>query len=406
MHDVWITGIGLVSSLGDGAEAHWTHLRAGGGPVTAPSTHLPYDIHPIVDLDYASHIPRRGDQRQMGPWQRLGTYAAGQALADAGIGGNPDYCRKTNMVVAAGGGERDLDLDNEILAALNGPDAPNDADAYLNTAMMDGLRPTLFLAQLPNLLAGNISIVHKITGSSRTFMGEEPAGVSAVEVAFGRIQAGQGELFLVGGANNADRAEMLLLLELANKAWPGAAVPLWARQSAGGGIVTGSVGAFLVMESRAHAEARNARPYARLTAIASGRRNWSGDPADDGTETADTDPSLEDLTKTLAPGPLAVMSGACGSEPATGDERRFLTRLQSQGSDLAVRATGTVLGHGLEAHFPAGLALAALAISKGEFYPPFDGSGFERPHGGTMDRALVTSWGHWHGQGLGVLEKP
>ena len=38
---------------------------------------------------------------------------------------------------------------------------------------MSDLRPTLFLAQLSNLLAGNISIVHGVTGSSRTFMGEE-----------------------------------------------------------------------------------------------------------------------------------------------------------------------------------------------------------------------------------------
>ena len=45
---------------------------------------------------------------------------------------------------------------------------------------MSDLRPTLFLAQLSNLLAGNISIVHGVTGSSRTFMGEEAAGVDAV----------------------------------------------------------------------------------------------------------------------------------------------------------------------------------------------------------------------------------
>ena len=52
---------------------------------------------------------------------------------------------------------------------------------------MNDLRPTLFLAQLSNLLAGNISIVHGVTGSSRTFMGEETAGVDAVRIAFARI---------------------------------------------------------------------------------------------------------------------------------------------------------------------------------------------------------------------------
>ena len=52
---------------------------------------------------------------------------------------------------------------------------------------MSDLRPTLFLAQLSNLLAGNISIVHGVTGSSRTFMGEEAAGIDAARIALARI---------------------------------------------------------------------------------------------------------------------------------------------------------------------------------------------------------------------------
>ena len=65
---------------------------------------------------------------------------------------------------------------------------------------MSDLRPTLFLAQLSNLLAGNISIVHGVTGSSRTFMGEEAAGVDAVRIALARIAAGQSDIALVGGS--------------------------------------------------------------------------------------------------------------------------------------------------------------------------------------------------------------
>ena len=70
---------------------------------------------------------------------------------------------------------------------------------------MSDLRPTLFLAQLSNLLAGNISIVHGVTGSSRTFMGEEAAGVDAVRIALSRIDAGQSDIALVGGAYNGER---------------------------------------------------------------------------------------------------------------------------------------------------------------------------------------------------------
>ena len=84
------------------------------------------------------------------------------------------------MIVAAGGGERDIAVDGSILS--NKSKAAN-PEAFLNERLMSDLRPTLFLAQLSNLLAGNISIVHGVTGSSRTFMGEEAAGVDAVRVA-------------------------------------------------------------------------------------------------------------------------------------------------------------------------------------------------------------------------------
>ena len=68
---------------------------------------------------------------------------------------------------------------------------------------MNDLRPTLFLAQLSNLLAGNISIVHGVTGSSRTFMGEESAGVDAVRIAARADRRRPSDIALVGGARTA-----------------------------------------------------------------------------------------------------------------------------------------------------------------------------------------------------------
>ena len=130
-------------------------------------------------------------------WQRIGTYAAGLALDCAGVKGKPEILSHMDMIVAAGGGERDLAVDSTILTGM--PHAENPA-AFLNERLMSDLRPTLFLAQLSNLLAGNISIVHGVTGSSRTFMGEESAGVDAVRIAHSRIDAGQSDIALVGGS--------------------------------------------------------------------------------------------------------------------------------------------------------------------------------------------------------------
>ena len=48
--------------------------------------------------------------------------------------------------------------------------------------------------------------------------------------------------------------------------------PIWSRKPEdGGGMITGSVGAFLVLESREHAEARGARIYATIDAIGGDR---------------------------------------------------------------------------------------------------------------------------------------
>ena len=72
----------------------------------------------LAPLDFDKQIPKKGDQRQMEPWQRIGTYAAGLALESAGIKGNTELLARTDMIVAAGGGERDIAADTAILSGL------------------------------------------------------------------------------------------------------------------------------------------------------------------------------------------------------------------------------------------------------------------------------------------------
>jgi 3-oxoacyl-[acyl-carrier-protein] synthase II len=396
--DVWITGIGLVSSLGDGAEAHWQKLSGPGAlrPVIDPQRFAPYTVHPLASVDFAKQIPRNSDQRQMERWQRIGVHAAGLALTDAAITGDTDLLEETNLCIAAGNGERDLSLDSRILA---GSDAGAPEGAYLNQTLAAGLRPTLYLAQLSNLLAGNISIVHKATGSSRTFKGEEMAGVSAVSDAVSRIEAGQGDVFLVGAALNAEREDALLGCELAGALYSGPYRSVWQRRTTGGGLVPGSLGVFLVLESSRHASRRGASPYARLTNVVSDRsRRRAGEAS---TVAARLFSGLRinpDLNE------ICILSGASGAEPATADELHFLSGIARRGLKPVVRAWGSVLGHSLEAHFIAGLALAALAVSNDTFYPPFDATEAETPSGMPSDRILVTSFGHWRGEALALVE--
>src|SRR5476649_2108855 len=130
--DPLITGIGLISCLGEGEDAHLAALDAF-TPVIDEASFAPYPVHPMTTLALDTQIPKRGDQRQMEPWQRYGVYAAGLALAEAKAKGDAALLERMDMIVAAGGGERDYAVDAAILAGLPGAKEP---DVYLNEHLL------------------------------------------------------------------------------------------------------------------------------------------------------------------------------------------------------------------------------------------------------------------------------
>jgi 3-oxoacyl-[acyl-carrier-protein] synthase II len=387
--EVWITGIGLATSLGEGLDANWQALQERRINVDE-RTFAPYVVHPFAPVNFDTQIPKKGDQRQMEAWQRIGTYAAGLALDSAGVKGDKEILSRMDMIVAAGGGERDLAVDERILTAQA---KGNVAPGFLNERLMSDLRPTLFLAQLSNLLAGNIAIVHGVTGTSRTFMGEETAAVDAARIALARIVDGESDIALIGGAQNGERKDLLVLYEFGDFNLKNKFAPIWERTEQPG-FALGSAGAFLVLESSAHAQARGAKPFARLTTVV-------GDHALR-KEPGQVTKSLEALWSKLkvSSDKAAVITGATGAEPATSEERLFLKSHPGQ----AIRATGTMFGHTMEAQFPIGLALAALSISRGALFPPNDSSGFEIEMSAPPTQIVVVGTGHWRGEGMALVE--
>lgn len=391
-NDVVITGVGIVTCRGVGKEPHLALLS--GAEILPPRVDVerfkPYPIYPMPEIDWSQQIPKRGDQRQMENWQRLGVFAAGLALEDSGLKDNAEACGTMDMIVAAGGGERDIKVDSLI---VNEALKRNDRERLLNEKLTTELRPTLFLAQLSNLLAGNISIVHKVTGSSRTFMGEEAAGISAVETAYHRIKAGQSTHSLVGGAFVAERADIILLVEGIRAHQTGEWKPLWTRDgSEGGGMIMGSVGAFLVLEAREYAESRGAHIYAVIDGIEADRGNRDNGKFEQRLE------RLGQLAEGDASGAV-VFSGSSGMSELASREKSVL---ETMFPGAPIRGFGGVTGHGMEAQFPLGLALAALSLDGKAVVPAFDPD-----HEGTMQqpahRAVVTSVGYIRGEGLAVL---
>src|ERR1700737_5026106 len=258
--EVWITGIGLATSLGEGLDANWDGLNQRRINVDEKGF-APYIVHPFEPVNLDTQIPKKGDQRQMEAWQRIGTSADGLALDPAGVKGNKEILGRMDMIIAAGGGGRDLAVDSGILSAEA---KGNSAPGFLNERLMNDLRPTLFLAQLSNLLAGNIAIVHGVCGTSRTFMGEEAASIDAARIALARIAAGQSDIVLIGGSHNGERKDLLVLFEFGDFNLKDKFAPVWARQE-NAGFALGSAGAFIVIESKAHALAPGAKAFGRPT---------------------------------------------------------------------------------------------------------------------------------------------
>jgi len=169
--------------------------------------------------------------------------------------------------------------------------------------------------------------------------------------------------------------------------------PVWARDKTSG-FALGSAGVFLVVESREHAQARGAKPYAKLTKVVAdlAQRKQPGAVTR----------SLETLWSKLGVrnDKAGLITGATGVEPVTSEEKAFL----SQHKGCAVRATGTMFGHTMETQFPLGLALAGLSISRGALFPPNDPTGLEVEMSGPPTQIVVVGTGHWQGEGMALVE--
>ena len=388
--EVWITGVGLLTCLGEGLEAAWLALDRGDPPPYDDKTFAPNIVFPMKPMNFDKQIAKKSDQRQMETWQRVGVYAAGLALSDAGVAGNAELLDHTDMIISASGGERDIAVDTAILTGMRKTEHPG---AFLNEHLMSDLRPTLFLAQLPNMLAGNISLVHGVTGASRTFLGEEAAGLDAVRIAQARIATAQSEVALVGGAYHGARWDAVINIELSGILLKPPFAPVWDRGPKGG-VTLATMGAFLVLESRDHALARGARPRARIGRVFSDSRARGP---------GEIESTLHRLWKEIAPdingGEAAIISAASGAEPATSAELSVLTEI-----GLPVRNPGTYIGHGLDAQFVACLAIACGAIEHAKLFASA-GSGDRGDSPAALRQTAVTSVGTWRGEGMTLLER-
>jgi 3-oxoacyl-[acyl-carrier-protein] synthase II len=255
---VAIAGYGIVSSAGWQRE-DIRHALEQGSCQNEKENDVPFArVFDFLEMPAEDQIPKRGDRRSMGPTMLAGCCAAGLALETANLKDDLSKKRDADLLIACRITDRDEDTDNLILSEAH--KCANNA-SHIARYLRSSLRPTFFLTQIPNLLAANISIVHGVLGSSRTFLGNEPAGAVAIETAIRRVVAGNCDVCLTGGAFRGS-FDLVSIGLSASELFDG---PVHGKGRRG--IAVGSSAAFLVLESEESLRLRRQRPVAYLTAI-------------------------------------------------------------------------------------------------------------------------------------------
>jgi 3-oxoacyl-[acyl-carrier-protein] synthase II len=170
---------------------------------------------------------------------------------------------------------------------------------------------------------------------------------------------------------------MLLLMEVGGFLAHGPFQPVMQRAGGAAGMNLGSMAAFLHLETAASAKARGAHVHAAISGVAADRtpRREAGQLAG----------SLAGVIGAVGGASRHAIVTSSGAEPALTEEKQALASALPGAAPICV---GDLVGHGLEAQFPVGVALAAAGIDAGLFAD-----------------VVVAGAGHHRGEGAARLVK-
>ncbi len=351
---VAVTGVGLISPLGDSVAGFHAALAAGTvglGPVELfPLDGLPaYRAGEVKGFDPAAYFGDR-NYRPLDRNSRLSTVAGELALAASGLADAGSRRERIGLVLGTmfGSVRTIAEFDRRGLTA--GP-------SYV--------KPLDFANSVINAPAGQTAIWHRLTGVNSTITGGATAGVQAIAYAADLIRAGRAPVLLAGGSDELSY-ESLLAFHRAGLLHPagreGLPVP-FAHDRAG--FALGEGAALLVLEELAAAERRGAPILAEVAGHASAFDTSLGTRAGGATEALARAIRLA-LDDAGAAGAEvgAVSCGANGS--AAGDHAEALgivVALGEAAGRVPVAAVKAHLGETLGAAggFQAAALLGALA---------------------------------------------
>jgi len=252
---VVITGMGLVSPLGNDVETSWSRLVAGesGAAEIEAFDHSDYNVHFACELkgfDPTQWIERKA-ARRMDRFAQMILGAARQAEADSGI----DVAKAPDRAGAS------------IATGIGGLQSYQQCYHVLLTKGPDRVSPFSIPSIIPNMGAGWVSIELGTKGPLMSECTACAASNMAIGDALDEIRLGRADVMFAGGTEapitevGIAGFDAMRALSRRNGDPTRASRPFDAQRD---GLVMGEAAAVLVLEDLEHAAERGARIYAEL----------------------------------------------------------------------------------------------------------------------------------------------
>jgi len=255
---VVVTGLGIVSPVGNTVAGAWESVlagRSGIGPITR------FDVSKFAtrfggsaqNFNVEEYLTPK-EARKMDPFMHYGFAAGVQAMKDSGL--EVTDANSTRIGIVMGAGIGGLDTIEETSAK------------YLETRNPRKISPFFIPGSIINMVSGHISIRFGIRGPNLAVVTACTTSTHAIGLAARTIQYGDAEVMIAGGSEMATTPLALggfcavKALSERNEDPTRASRP-WDRDR--DGFVLGDGAGVLVIEELEHARARGARIYAELT---------------------------------------------------------------------------------------------------------------------------------------------
>jgi 3-oxoacyl-[acyl-carrier-protein] synthase II len=253
---VVVTGLGLVTPLGNTVGATWAGLIAGkssAGPITKfDASEFPVRFAcEVKDFDPLKYVAKK-EARKMGAFTQYAIAASDEALADSGLKITDENAEDIGVYISSGIGDF-WGIEREHLKLLR--EGPN------------RVSPFFIVSVLSNMAAGQVSIRNGAKGPNSATATACAAGNHAIGDSFKIIQRGDAVAMICGGAEStitpmsiAGFAAMRAL-STRNQDPRGASRPFDLNRD---GFVVGEGSGIMILEELEHARRRGARVYAEI----------------------------------------------------------------------------------------------------------------------------------------------